>query len=94
MGFDAILCLNQSAHDSSLFTRYPRFGCVFLLLYVDDMIIAGNDAPGILYLKRFLNRQFEIKDLGHLWYFLGVEVANSPKGCLLSQTKYCNDVLQ
>lgn len=39
-------------------------GCVFLLLYVDDMIITGNDALGILYSKRFLHRQFEMKDLG------------------------------
>lgn len=35
-----------------------------------------------------------MKDLDHLRYFLGIEVAYSPKGYLLSQTKYCNDVIK
>ena len=58
------------------------------------MIITGNDALGILSLKGFLHRQFEMKDLGHLRYFLGIKVAYSPKGYLLLQTKYCNEVFQ
>jgi hypothetical protein len=45
-----------------------------LLLYVDDMIITGNDSIGILELKQFLNQHFEMKDLGNLSYFLGLEI--------------------
>ena len=58
------------------------------------MIITNNNEYGIRYLKRFLQQQFEIKDLGFLRYFLGIEVACSPEGYLLSQTKYCNGVIQ
>lgn len=62
-----------------------------LLLYVDDMLITGDDQEGIRSLKTFLGSQFDLKDLGLLWYFLGIEVVYSPKGYLLSQMKHLAD---
>jgi len=44
---------------------------VLLLLYIDDMIVTGDDTAGITDTQRYLDRQFHIKDLGHLQYFLG-----------------------
>ena len=70
-------CLEQSAHDSSEFTMHTRVGSVFPLLYVDDMI-TGSNIDGVHYLKNFLQKQFEMKDLGFLHYFLGSVVAYSP----------------
>ncbi|GKV48371.1 hypothetical protein SLEP1_g55195 [Rubroshorea leprosula] len=61
---------------------------VLLLIYVDDMIITRDDVSGIDELKQFLSHRFEMKDLGSLSYFLGLEVTSSDAGYLLSQMKY------
>ena len=57
------------------------------------MIITGNDTAGILHLKQFLHQQFEMKDLGTLNYFLGLEVSHDSTGSYLSQAKYASDLL-
>ena len=77
-----------SYFDSALFLRWSSHGITILLLYVDDMIITGDDMQGIQDLKHFLGRQFEMKDLGALNYFLGVEVSSSIDGYYLTQAKY------
>ena len=77
-----------SHYDSALFLHRIDKGTILLLLYVDDMIITGDDLSGIQELKVFLNQQFEMKDLGHLNYFLGLETTNSTDGPCITQDKY------
>lgn len=64
---------------------------MLLLLYVDDILMTGDDQEGIRSLKTFLSSQFDVKDLGLLWYFLGIEVVYSPKGYFLTQMKHLAD---
>ena len=82
-----------SPYDSALFLHRTDKGTILLLLYVDDMIITGDDLSGIQELKDFLSQQFEIKDLGHLSYFLGHEITHSTDGLYITQAKYASDLL-
>ena len=66
---------------------------ILLLLYMDDMIITGDDLSGIQELNNFLSQQFEMKDLGHLNYFLGLEITNSTAGLYITQAKYASELL-
>ena len=75
----------SSPHENALFIRKSERGVVLLLLYVDDMIITRDDVDGISDLKASLHRTFEIKDLGSLSYFLGLEVISTNDGIYLSQ---------
>ena len=73
-----------SPYDSALFLRHTNKGTILLLLYMDDMIITGDDLNGIQELKDFLSQQFEMKDLGHLNYFLGLEITHSIDGLYIT----------
>jgi hypothetical protein len=68
--------------------------CIILLVYVDDIILTGDDAQGIAHVKQSLGKVFDVKDLGTLKYFLGIEVARSRHGISLCQRKYTLDLLQ
>ena len=68
----------------ALFLYRTDQGTILLLLYVDDMIIIGDDLSGIQELKDFLSQQFEMKDLGHLSYFLGLKITHSTNGLYYS----------
>jgi hypothetical protein len=86
-------CFTSSPYDSALFIRQTSTGIILILLYVDDMIITSDDTVGIRDLQKFLSQQFEMKDLGTLSYFLGLEVTSSSDAYYLSQAKHASDLL-
>ncbi|XP_061337377.1 pollen-specific leucine-rich repeat extensin-like protein 3 [Gastrolobium bilobum] len=64
----------QSEADHSLLTKSQPGSFTALLIYVDDIVLAGDDAKEIQHVKQFLDATFRIKDLGALHYFLGLEI--------------------
>ncbi|KAK1618276.1 hypothetical protein QYE76_023793 [Lolium multiflorum] len=82
-----------SKADTSLFI-FNRSGVqVFMLVYVDDIVIAGSTPAAVEGLVRSLSDTFPIKDLGSLAYFLGLEAACNSGGMILTQRKYVLDLL-
>ena len=96
--------MQKSKSDHFVFYRNSHAGIILLVVYVDDIIITGNDMVAISSLKSFLHVQFHTKDLGMLKYFLGVEVfflinflgvevMKSKREIFLFQRKYVLDLL-
>ena len=83
----------QSKYDHSLFTKESLNTFTILLVYVDDVILAGNSMNEIERIKTSLHRTFRIKDLGPLKYFMGFKVTRSSKGIHLCQQKHALYIL-
>jgi hypothetical protein len=83
-----------SKDDISLFHYHKGSTTMFLLVYVDDIIVASSSNVAVEALLSNLKSDFALKDLGPLSYFLGIEVTQVADGICLSQTKYTSDLLQ
>ncbi|GJU62892.1 ribonuclease H-like domain-containing protein [Tanacetum coccineum] len=83
----------QSKNDFSLFIKNKNGVFIALLVYVDDIVITGNNGDEINKVKEFLSSKFVTKDLGKLKYFLGIEVLESKGNLYLTQRKYYLEVL-
>lgn len=68
---------NQAYH--TLFVNDHRGKVTTLILYVDDIVIPSNDPYEIKSLRSYLEKQYEIKDLSQLRYFLGIELWFDPR---------------
>jgi hypothetical protein len=84
----------QSKSDHSLFTKASSSGFPFVLVYVDDLLIAGANLESIQSLKNMLHQEFNIKDLGQMKYFLGFKVARSKLRITMCQRKYALDLVK
>ncbi|XP_060212165.1 uncharacterized mitochondrial protein AtMg00810-like [Lycium barbarum] len=82
-----------SKSNTSMFVRRSSSGILVLLLYVDDIILTGSHSTLLNQFISLLSRQFSMKDLGELHYFLGVQAIRSSNDLHLSQRKYISDLL-
>jgi hypothetical protein len=88
LGFQA------SKADTSLFFYNKGSVTIFVLVYVDDIIVASSTHKATEALLSDLNKEFALKDLGDLNYFLGIEVNKVRDGIILTQDKYASDLLK
>ena len=79
--------------DTSLFVHLSSVSIIYILVYVDDLIIIGTHAGKIQQFITQLHTTFALKDLSDLHYFLGLQIRRSPAGLTLSQEKYIHDIL-
>jgi len=88
------LHFKSSKVDSSLFIYNAHGIQIFVLIYVDDIIITSSHTGAISRLIHDLNSSFALKDLGPLHFFLGVEATWSSDGLHLSQQRYILHILK
>ncbi|KAK0605807.1 hypothetical protein LWI29_030936 [Acer saccharum] len=83
----------NSKSDTSLFTLHQSGHTLYLLVYVDDIIVTGSSDLKVRQFIATLAQRFSLKDLGPISYFLGVEATATSRGLFLSQQKYIRDLL-
>ncbi|XP_019168829.1 PREDICTED: uncharacterized protein LOC109164734 [Ipomoea nil] len=83
----------SSKTDVSLFYYTSGIARVYLLFYVDDIIMMGNDSTLVDTILQRLASTFKIRDLGSPGFFLGIETVSSTSGMFLSQRRYMTDLL-
>ena len=83
-----------SKADTSLFFYRKGNHVIFMLVYVDDIIVASSSQEAVDALLRDLEKDFAIKDLGNLHYFLGIQVQRKKGELLLTQERYASDILK
>lgn len=83
----------NSKADSSLFIKREKRKIIYILVYVDYLIITGNNLGYINSFIKHLCQTFHCRDLGLLKYFIGIEIIYNSEGAILSQQKYAKDIL-
>ena len=83
-----------STADTSLFYFSKGQHTIFMLVYVDDIIVASSSSDIAAALFRQLEQEFAIKHLGDLHYFLGIEIKRSHGELLLTQERYATGILE
>ena len=83
----------RSPNEPTLYIRNEE-GMIVISLYVDDLLVTGENEKNVEILKNELEKEFDMSSLGEMNYFLGVEVMQCSRGIFISQEKYIKDLLK
>ena len=86
----------QTFGEACIYKKVSGSSIAFLILYVDDILLIGNDIEFLDSIKGYLNKSFSMKDLGEAAYILGIKIYRDRSRCLivLSQSEYLDEVLK
>ena len=77
--------MTRSTTDHSVFYHHTSSGqCIYLIVYVDYIVITDNDQDGIQRLKQHIFNHFQTKDSGKLKYIMGIEIAQSKSDVVMN----------
>ena len=79
--------------DKCVYVKDIEHGYVIVCLYVDDILIVGNDDKMLTFTKNMLNSRFHMKDLGLADAILGIKVKITSNGLIISQSHYVDNIL-
>ena len=85
---------SRSVSDASLFIKHSGTTMLFLLVYVDDILVMGSDPSALQTCIQDLDDHFALKALGSVNYFRGFEAYRDTEGMYLTQSKYTLDLLK
>jgi histone deacetylase 1/2 len=88
------LGFKPSKSDTSLFIYSNNGVTIFMLIYVDDIIVTSSSSKAVTALLEDLRSDFALKDLRNLSYFLGIDVSSKQGGIVLGQEKYASNLLK
>jgi hypothetical protein len=89
-------CFKENEEDNCIYVKFRSEKFIFLILYVDDILLASSDVSLLLETKRFLSYNFDMKDLGETSFILGIEIHRDKRKRVLrlSQKAYLENILK
>ena len=84
----------ENEEDNCIYAKFKNVKFIFLILYVDDILLAGSDVDLLRETKKFLSSKFDMKDLGEASFILGIEIHRDRRNGVLalSQKAYLKDI--
>jgi hypothetical protein len=79
-------------YDPNVYTKKVGSHIIIIFLYVDDLILTGNDSKNLNHVKTSLKKKFEMEKLCFFHYFLGLQVLQTKEGIFLFYSKYTCDL--
>ena len=77
----------QTFGEACIYKKVSGSSVAFLILYVDDILLIGNDVEFLDSIKGYLNKSFSMKDLGEAAYILGIKIYRDRSRCLMILSK-------